>query len=194
MKVRFIGDVHGAFKAYEKIINGCDVSVQVGDFGIGFPGSTDPPERNGHYFLRGNHDNPGVCLSRTDCLPHGMVDSLGIFVIPGADSIDKDMRTPGYDWWYNEQLSWEEVSETMDWYRECKPDIVVSHDCPQLVCTKLFGISATSYTRRVLDEVFKIHKPAIWIFGHHHVSKNVVIEGTSFNCLNQLEWLDLEID
>lgn len=36
MKIRFIGDVHCKWSKYEKLIKGCDRSVQVGDFGVGF--------------------------------------------------------------------------------------------------------------------------------------------------------------
>lgn len=71
--IRFIGDVHGNWKRYKKIINDCDTSIQVGDFGVGFISKiteqvhSNPPydhmKRGDHRFIRGNHDNPNVCKS-----------------------------------------------------------------------------------------------------------------------------------
>ena len=48
---RLIGDVHGHFRAYERLISDCEGSIQVGDMGIGFhhpvteQWSANPPQR-----------------------------------------------------------------------------------------------------------------------------------------------------
>ena len=70
--MRFIGDVHGKWKKYKRIIKDCDASIQVGDLGLGFVRKhgwsagqiySNPPHyamvKGDHKFIRGNHDNPG---------------------------------------------------------------------------------------------------------------------------------------
>jgi hypothetical protein len=44
----------------------------------------------------------------------------------------------------------------------------------------------------MLEELFNIHKPELWVFGHYHVSRTVEEQGTRFVCLNELETLDVE--
>lgn len=64
MKFFFIGDVHGKFNKYIDILknNNYNISIQVGDFGIGFADIEYPTELgSNNFFIRGNHDNPHVC-------------------------------------------------------------------------------------------------------------------------------------
>jgi len=68
MQATFIGDVHGKYQQYKKLIRSSPSTIQVGDMGIGFRRwphgefQTNPPydlmvETNAR-FIRGNHDNP----------------------------------------------------------------------------------------------------------------------------------------
>lgn len=50
-----------------------------------------------------------------------------------------------------------------------------------------------SQTRTMLQKMFEEHKPELWIFGHHHKSKDEVINGTRFICLDELETFEIEI-
>lgn len=50
---RFIGDVHAKFNKYVDLLKGCQQSIQVGDFGIGFGES--PRVGPDHRSIRGNH-------------------------------------------------------------------------------------------------------------------------------------------
>lgn len=53
-----IGDVHGKIAQYMKLVKHEDASLQLGDMGVGFP-SVDLPVLDGdHWFIRGNHDSP----------------------------------------------------------------------------------------------------------------------------------------
>jgi hypothetical protein len=38
-----------------------------------------------------------------------------------------------------------------------------------------------------LQELFNIHQPKYWYFGHYHNSWSMIINGTRFKCLNELE-------
>ena len=67
----FIGDVHGKFGPYKRICKEYRDTIQVGDMGVGFidrytnRSYSNPPhyamKAGNHRFIRGNHDNPGVC-------------------------------------------------------------------------------------------------------------------------------------
>jgi hypothetical protein len=75
-------------------------------------------------------------------------------------------------------------------YREIKPDIVLTHDCPDEVSLRILDANQRKYenlTGWALQELFNIHQPQKWRFGHYHKSWNMNISGTDFRCLNELE-------
>jgi predicted phosphodiesterase len=203
-KVRFVGDVHGHFKAYQNIINGSTASIQVGDFGLGF--GKDPKGFPwNHYFIRGNHDNQAVCEMYDGWLEDGSWMPLNWFFkgsvgdmmfVGGALSIDKHLRTEGVDWWRDEELSYVDLQDTLKLYVDIKPRIMVTHDCPERIA-KLFypqHIKTNRFpsaTRQAFDAMLDSHMPDLWIFGHWHMPKDSVIEDTRFICLDELGWMDV---
>ncbi len=201
MKITFIGDVHGKFTEYRKIIDASDCpTIQVGDFGIGFywqdaAGNKHrynelPQDHYDHWFIRGNHDNPYECRLH----PQNIQDASmwnGIFCMGGALSIDKEFRTEGLDWWTDEELSIEKLDQAVDLYETLKPEVVVTHDGPEGVIPHMFNwYSKSAYpsrTRDALSIMLKIHRPKLWIFGHWHKTVKYEDQGTTFLCLNELQ-------
>jgi predicted phosphodiesterase len=187
-KITFIGDVHGKLEQYKKIIDNCDESICVGDFG--FKKEWDWAVKNltnlKHWINQGNHDDPSY---------RKKIPSLGrfshyenkIFTVAGADSIDKHLRTEGVDWFPNEELNYQEQLEAFDLYCNIKPNVVVSHDCPQEIMKQLFGYPEKSQTRTMLQAMLNEHQPDVWIFGHFHTTIRIKIHNTEFICLNELE-------
>jgi hypothetical protein len=212
MITRFIGDVHGKFAPYKRIIEGCRNSVQVGDMGIGFrifPQAKSPHDlmvAGGHRFIRGNHDNPAVCRRNSQCIPNGTIEN-GIMFIGGGLSIDKEYRIEGYTWWPDEELSADELKRMIALYIERKPRIMVTHDCPEEVASILLTripllgpkkLDFQSRTRQAFQTMWSAHSPELWIFGHYHMSFDHVLRGgretgTRFICLAELEFRDVEI-
>jgi calcineurin-like phosphoesterase family protein len=211
MQIRFIGDVHAKWSKFQDIIKGCDRSLQVGDFGVGFinprtnkPYSNPPYDhmaKGEHFFIRGNHDNPGACKRHPFWIKDGG-SAFGrddIFCVGGAFSIDRDRRTENYDWWHDEELSYGELSNIMDAYELIKPKIVVTHECPDSVITRIChekGIhkyDIPSVTRRCFDNMLEIHKPDLWIHGHWHLSAWTIHKGVQFIALNELEYVDIGV-
>jgi hypothetical protein len=195
--VSFIGDVHGKWWSYHDIISTRYNTYQVGDFGVGFPGSFNLPEmwktmdKGFHRFIRGNHDNPDYCKRNPYCIGDGdLVDN--IFFMGGAESIDRGLRTPGYDWWPDEQVTFEYfTSKILPNYMKGGFNIVVTHDCPQIVARDIFNVQDKSVTRYLLQLLFNEYQPDLWVFGHWHRSTRKKINGTEFVCLAELEVLDL---
>lgn len=206
--IRFIGDVHGKFRRYREIIRDCPCSIQVGDMGVGFRSfphgeeSANPPynamREGDHRFIRGNHDNPCVCKNHSQWLSDGHVED-GMMFIGGADSIDKAYRIEGYSWWRDEELSYAQLDELVQKYQQVKPEIIVTHDCPQDVAAEIIrpmllnGSFEQTRTRKAFQEMWSCHSPKIWIHGHYHVSRDTVLNGTRFICLAELEYKDIEI-
>jgi hypothetical protein len=182
----------------------------VGDFGIGFNGPYWHDKVNAfheknnylHRFIRGNHDNPQMCKSdMPGWIPDGHVED-DIMFMGGAWSIDQDYRTPGVNWWRDEELSYLELNLMVQTYLTVKPRVMVTHDCPTLTAYHLFirsGVSTyggknlmLTRTGEALQQMFEAHQPDHWFFGHWHHTVNQTIDGTQFHCLGICDYMDFD--
>jgi predicted phosphodiesterase len=199
----FIGDIHGSFNYYQNLVKNVThtPTIQVGDFGMGFPGMTDPPKVDGdHWFIRGNHDSPDVCRKHPNYLgDYGYKPEWGVFYVSGADSIDKHMRIEGVSWWRDEELDYGTfINNVIPLYEETKPRIVVTHTCPMGVRNEVLPAwdnghgHRPSVTERALQAMFDIHQPDLWVFGHWHIYKEFRAMGTRFVCVNSLQMIEIE--
>ncbi|ATW62700.1 putative calcineurin-like phosphoesterase [Synechococcus phage S-CBWM1] len=211
MQIRFIGDVHGKFGRYRKLIAPVENTLQVGDFGVGFRNLhgeylANPPydqmKKGNHFFVRGNHDNPAACRRHPFWIRDGDLAFDGrVFCVGGAESIDKGCRTEGCDWWADEELTYRELCIVLDLYEMAKPRVVVTHDAPQILLTTLYGngrlhtpaTGCGQRTRAMLDNMLEIHRPEIFIHGHWHQRWEMDIKGTRFIGLAELDHIDLDV-
>lgn len=217
---RIVGDIHGNFNEYSFYNLGLgryrhatdpappDRSIQVGDFGIGFytpywhESVNDWMKKNpDHRFIRGNHDDPAMCKKMNNYIPDGTVEG-DVMYIGGAWSIDKDWRTPGVDWWPDEELSIEELTKLIDVFRANKPRVVITHDCPTQVAWDMFisrgnslGGSTQIKTRtaEALQMMWEYHQPEEWYFGHWHITRDLTLNGTKFQCIGELDYVDVDL-
>lgn len=216
MKVRLCGDIHGLvndFRSY--VVHGCEHRViQVGDFGVGFGQSDYWHEQVDEYnirhdvsFIRGNHDNPSQCRDMLSWIPDGRVENDVMF-IGGAWSIDNPnappgwyQRTEGVNWWADEQCSDEQFAQMLDVYKTVRPRIMITHDCPQRVSREMFWgsgfIKGPEYYNRTSDwfnQFFEAHQPDLWVYGHWHKTMQHKTGNTTFVCLNELDYMDLDLE
>ena len=195
-----IGDVHGKYDRYHKIIRRTEdhpYTVQLGDFGFKYD-TLKNVDHTKHVIIAGNHDNYDICNNYLHFLSdYGyMVNFNGIdfFYYRGAYSIDRQYRTIGVDWWSQEEVKIEQFLKARELYREIKPDIVLTHDCPQNIASIMLNGQGRLYeniTGWALQELFNIHQPKLWLFGHWHQSRTVEYGGTKFVCLDELETYDI---
>lgn len=217
MNVHFLGDIHGSWGILKQVFSRYRDNriIQVGDLGLGFlpleyeknylgelvPTNADPdPEAfpDIFKFIRGNHDNPSKCREYPNYLGDFGVDKeTGIFFVSGGFSIDFKLRTPGMDWWYDEELSMSQFNEAIELYEKTKPKFVLSHEPPievhdLLTTQSAFGPSRTS---QALQAMLDIHRPDFWVFGHHHKVWRKTIQGTQFACaaINQVLTFDINM-
>jgi len=193
--ITLIGDVHGKYKRYHEIIREKDrhpYTLQLGDFGFRYD-TLKNVDSTRHLILPGNHDNYNDCYNHSHFLGdygHTSLNRVKFFYYRGAYSIDRQSRTVGIDWWEDEQVTVDQFMKARELYRQIKPDIVITHDCPDEVAFRLLKPHQRKYenlTGWALQELFNIHQPKIWRFGHWHQSWNMNISGTDFRCLNELE-------
>jgi hypothetical protein len=154
-----------------------------------------------HFFLRGNHDNPAVCRRQKFWVRDGTYafDDL-VFCVGGTESYDKQWRTEGYDWWANEELTYKELDMMLQLYDQARPQIVATHDAPQLLLQHLYrnqmlhtdARGCGQRTRAALDAMFEIHRPKLWVHGHWHLDWDVNILGTRFVGLGELKTLTID--
>lgn len=53
---------------------------------------------------------------------------------------------------------------------------------------------ANTRTSQVLQQMFDVHQPREWIFGHYHLDKSFEINGTKFTCVAELSKYTLEVN
>lgn len=200
--IRIISDVHGYIskpnphgRTYLNLIKKADLSIQLGDMGFDYS-KLEKVDREKHRMIGGNHDN------YDQLSPHFLGDfgyhTLGnfpFFFIRGAFSIDQKWRTPGISWWEEEEISQKAGVECLKLYKEIKPDLVISHECPKICMERGVALNpgkiynnSTSY---LLQQCWETHQPKRWIFGHHHRNWAKQIEGTHFTCMNELCFIDV---
>jgi predicted phosphodiesterase len=193
-----IGDVHGKYKSYKKIVQKhTGPTLQIGDFGGGYSHDLHAkqldPSR--HKVLFGNHEDFDYLR-----FPHSVGNHMvwgDLFAVRGAYSQDKYMpfdETASLsgmreDWDPREQLTPAEMDAAFEAYEKAKPRIVVSHDCPRTIAERLFGKENRDRTKVFLDDLLTQHRPELWVFGHWHKARNEVVRGTRFVCLEPLKTL-----
>lgn len=186
-----ISDIHGDVNTFLKLMSKKPFQekevILLGDVGYGFP-DFDVERFNDYllrnprirfYIIQGNHDNaecmgvpiPNVryITTKTGSIVH-YIDGNSVIMIPGALSYDKNMRVPGVSWWENEQLSEEQLAESIKLATSC--DIILSHDAPLQQYFMFFPETKPSRTNRALDmllmELIRTQKKTLWLHGHLH--------------------------
>ena len=212
---RLIGDIHGQVNDYKvyAIDQFEGPVVQIGDFGIGFgqgdywhESVDDYHTRGGHRFIRGNHDNPGMCKTMSSWIKDGTVENDVMF-IGGAWSIDNPVappgwyrRTAGYDWWVDEECSDEQFEQMFETYKTVKPRVMITHDCPAKISYPMFWgsgfLKGPTYPNRTsawFDRFIDAHEPEEWYFGHWHQTMQYKYGRTHFHCIGILDYVDVEL-
>ena len=110
----------------------------------------------------------------------------------GADSIDKDMRTPYVSWWPQEIPSISEYRHALDTLKrnEWKFDYLLTHTCSDEMAVKMFGyedIIPDPTGKMITSLIESIHGNgggfSRHFFGHHHMMASFYSEKYDSMCL-----------
>jgi hypothetical protein len=86
----------------------------------------------------------------------------------GAESVDKNQRIHGHDWFPEELISQTDLDRCLN---GPKADIVVSHTAPRMLLEALDFSQPEKFndpSTIALNEILFYHKPSLWFFGHFH--------------------------
>ena len=193
------GDLHCQWSAY-KYREARIGSVQLGDFCLNSYKDMTFKKLNKRFgiqygprfFIDGNHDHfPELnCNADEPCcvneqgtlfhIPRGYVSGKTMF-IGGAESIDKQWRTPGRDLWPEESLSQTQFEKIRE--MDVDVEVILSHECPQFVRRDFFGITENDSTALALELIFNHFQPKLWVFAHHHRLGEDILRECKFVCL-----------
>lgn len=199
-QLRLIGDVHGRIDQYKKLLKGCEYSLQIGDLGFNYEYQIDA-ER--HKFFGGNHDNYDVIKDSPNCLGDFGVwevpDFGPIFWVRGGWSIDHESRSkhdrqigqyffPKNFWEEEEEMTVRQCQDALDLYKEVKPKLLVSHECPINIVQHVtnpkfaenFGYTDSiikTKTNQLLQAMTDFSPPQLHFFGHYHCGFSSFADG-----------------
>lgn len=202
MKILVVGDVHGRFSRLNEVINKQrpELILCCGDFGYWpkIPGeqlTNIKPQGSKILWCEGNHEDHWSLRDRqTDELVQNVIymprgstydlpDGRTIMFFGGADSIDKNVRTLGIDWFPEEVITQKDFENLP--YK--KIDIFITHTCPGELVDMLrifYPEKPFEPSNQALSELWKIYKPSLWIFGHWHQFVEGRLEETKWYCLS----------
>lgn len=199
-KIIVTGDIHNDWGPLNSLINQKrpELVICCGDFGfwpnLGRPFSQIKPKGAKILWCDGNHEDHWSLRDRTTdelapdifYMPRGSTytldDGRTIMFMGGADSIDKIMRTEGVDWFREETIQQRDLHDLPD----VKVDIFITHTCPlQLVDSlRQYYDKPPEPSNYALTELHRIYKPSLWFFGHWHMYREGVLDGTQWYCLS----------
>lgn len=211
MKTLIVGDIHGKFKLFNRLIefHKPDIVLTTGDIGIFKEEEFDDilPKNTKVYLTFGNHDNWEISdfLDKDEITevrpnlfyqPRGSIITLSdgrtVLSFGGAKSLDKDDRIQGLSWWPGEDISYTDIDRFMN-----KPlpkiDIMVAHQAPsdfklpKYFGSPLFSDRSPDSNREALSVVYNRAKPSLYFFSHWHKSHSGKHNDTYYHCLNMAE-------
>lgn len=190
----FVGDVHRNVDFLKSVVdnsNGEDV-VALGDLGIGTIPEIDAAfmelfENSPNlYTIRGNHDHLDTIKKLDGFIHDGSVKQTNkgpMMFIGGEMSHDRADRTPGMDWWPDEENEIKKFYQFHQIAVNVNPTFLVTHDCPNFVSDHLHMMSNRDRTKDNLGIMYTRISPQLHIFGHHHVTWHREIGTTDFVCV-----------
>lgn len=223
-KALFCGDLHGRWDLLNWLLNRKnypDLCIVAGDFGAWAPynGQRDivvagevfeqcgiKNKNTRIYFCPGNHEHwdwldgltSNEICSGVFYMPKGSILEINnkpFLLMGGAESIDKQNRTQGVDWFPQEIITMGDI------YRLPETSIcgVVSHTGPHIFLDnrkpgEYYG-KFKDPSMDMLDIVFEMYNPKRWIFGHWHQRIYSTTNGCKWDLLdmawhNRQWWLE----
>lgn len=187
MRVLITGDIHNDFHKLNTIINhkNPELVICCGDFGY-WPNvpkfeklENIKPNKSIIRWIDGNHEDHWSLKNRLSdeivpnviYMPRGstytLPDGRTMLFMGGGDSIDKNYRKLGVDWFPEEIITQKDIMNLPD----IKIDIVISHTCPNEIKDKLLHLNPLKKydpSNDALSYILNKYNPDMWFLGHWH--------------------------
>lgn len=214
------GQFELADKTYEQIFQthpDIDLMIQVGDFGF-FPRmeglkswNRKQPFTHPCVFIDGNHEDHKLLhqynkswhlqvplsnqmswqqsMKEWEYLPRGTIRD-GILYIGGARSIDQHLRIRDWDWFEEENLSYqdqENIFNAIDAYGKENIHTIITHDCPaSFDVSEACVLEMIDGNRKFLEAIRQYVRPQRWFFGHYHKKMEGKVDETRWRCVDMI--------
>jgi hypothetical protein len=118
------------------------------------------------------------------------IDNKTFFVVNGALSIDKGLRTAGHDWFEQEGISYADTYKVIDKANEIKKvDFLLTHTINSDL-VRHFTASGTDYhhikykchTSEFLAHLDTLLEYKENLFGHFHIQKSITVSNKIYSC------------
>lgn len=205
MRILLVGDTHGNRQWLRNVVltraerEGVEAVFQLGDFGYWQKDSdfvkTAADCAVPFYFLDGNHENhpllprgalgPINVAGNLHYVPRGSRlewDGVTVLVVGGAHSIDRAYRTPGVDWFPEEDISEQDFNSAV-MAGQC--DVMLAHDAPGFAHLPLATpydaawraeLPACAKNRDVVGAIVDSVRPSLYVHGHYHAAWDMTVE------------------
>lgn len=193
--MKFLGDTHGREDFLSPNYFKQDM-IQIGDchlFGYDFAKYDSP-----RYFIDGNHDNfsklnpdaliPYEIKGNLWYIPRGYIKD-NILFIGGGDSIDRNQRIEGYEWYPEERLTYAQMVRALS--HNVKVEIVVTHECPRMALEAMYSHVMNTGVSKDLNAIVEHYRPSLWFFGHHHKHYDFMLGDCRFVGLEEGEIFEI---
>lgn len=151
------------------------------------------------YFCPGNHEDWDSLdkLKNNEIAPNifymkkgsmlMLPDGRQVLFMGGAESVDKYLRKPKFDWFKQELITDSDMENLPS--SDTRIDIVISHTAPLEFVLQEKSISSpqntTDPSRVYLSRILAAYHPREWYFGHWHLYRNGIYQQCRWTCLNQ---------
>lgn len=213
----FIGDIHGEFGQLNSFMNEFyskhkepTTFIICGDVAYFWLNDPTPIIKRPPYskiiWIPGNHENWEIVdkyeLGKLHELQDGVfmasfgaieeIEGKKIMFCGGAESTDKNLRTPFVDWFPQEIITNKDMNFIFDEVKQQKIDILVSHTCPGIVFPELskkmdwLQERSSDPSTHALDIIVERFKPELSVFGHFHRFTQGTVNDMVFTCLSYI--------
>ncbi|MDY0215163.1 MAG: metallophosphoesterase [Bacilli bacterium] len=213
----FVGDIHGEFGKLNSFMSEIYSKhkepitfIICGDVAYFWENEPTPIVKRPPYskviWIPGNHENwemidkyelgklhelqDGVFMASFGAIEE--IEGHKILFCGGADSIDKNLRTPFVDWFPQEIITNKDMNFLFDKIPDQKVDILVSHTCPSKVFSELskkidrLEEKSKDPSTYALDIIVDKFRPDLNVFGHFHKFMEGRFDNLYWVCLSYI--------
>lgn len=128
------------------------------------------------------------------------VSGRQVLFLGGANSIDREWRTPFISWWEGEQITLGDVYRSVEggkadvmFCHDAPLGVAIPHDLPNSAWTG-YGLNYARESQERIRSVVDVVQPQVLFHGHHHSFHDTVVEFNSGTDIYSTRVVGLDMD